>query len=303
MLEFLGWALIVAAAVLLYRARRSAPEVDLTGRRARWAAALGCLVLGGYLAVSSRLALASRPVDVSNPRNWVVGGPDSSVQWELAGPERWSRLKGRYIPEGESYVLFPVDWRGHSFRAEWDITFTTLEVRRRPDGSVDERASLAIGVTDGSATSLDDPDHVGGSGLQACFSDDVRLRMSDENRLLKTHSATECWIALDSTRKFTPSRPQELRTGVPYHCVLAYDSGSDTATLTVSERGRAGHPRSGSMVERRLEDLPGLAGNLSWFGVTIRGYKRRNKQREAKVKGYTRPAVEFVIENLRYRQA
>ncbi len=293
MSEFLGWVLLAVGIGLVLRMLRRR-KVAAPGQLRLWGiAALLSLALGLYMALAPRWAMANMGVvQTSDPRKWLVGGPDDALRWETAAPDQWSKLAIRLGNESESYVVFPVDWEGNAFRAEWEMTITQLDIR--PEWG--ERASVAVGVMDGTATSLDDPDHVGGSAIQACFSDDVRLRTADDTRLLKTASSTEQWLSPTSTRQFTPGTSLQLRTGVPYRCVLAYSAASDVATLEVSEGGRR-------LVARRLEDIPAFTGNLSWFGVTVRGYKRRNKKLEAELKtAYKRPAAEVEIRNLVYRQ-
>jgi hypothetical protein len=229
----------------------------------------------------------------------VVGGPADAIRWEPAAggsagaSQRWRRLTARLQVESESYAAFPVDWDGTAFDAEWDMTLSRLDVL--PERG--ERASVCIGITDGSVANVDDPDHVGGTALEACFSDDVRLRASDQDRLLKTHSATEKSLDASSGETFTPSTPIRLALNTPYHCRLAYDGPTDSATLTVTQGGRA-------VATRELTDLRDYPSGVAWFTVTVRNYKRFNKQLAEKLKdqGYTKPTAEVILENLRYRQ-
>jgi len=291
MAEFLGWVLIMAAVALLITAfrRRRLPEVAGPSPRLLGAAAALSLLLGAYLALSGRLALAHmRTVDMSHPDDWIVGGPPEAFQWADG------KLSAKLIVDNspESYIAFPVDWHADAFRAEWDLTITRLDLR--PQWG--ERASIAIGLTDGSAVNIDDPDHVSGSALEACFSDDIRLRASDADHLLKTHSATELSLSYQSTQVFHPMPPVPLQLNTPYHCVLTYYAPSDTATLTVTQNGRP-------VASRRLEDLREFTPSVSWFAITVRGFKHRNKQMETKLgKGYTKPEADLVIDHLRYEQ-
>jgi hypothetical protein len=286
--EFFGWALLVVAALLIYRTLRPGQEAAARSAR-RWLSAggLACVVLGAYLALVPHLVSAqSRPVDMSHPDDWIVGGPLEAIRWEDG------RLKAKLVVESESYAAFPVDWRADAFRAAWDMTITHLDLR--PEWG--ERASIAVGIFDTAAASIDDPDHVGGSALEACFSDDIRLRASDADRLLKTHSSTELSVSPRFPQEFHPSAPVTLQLNVPYHCLLTYDSVSDAATLTVTQGGKR-------VAQRELKDLREFTTSVAWFGVTVRGFKHRNKQKEAALKAaYAKPYAEVVIENLRYEQ-
>jgi hypothetical protein len=292
---FLGWALLLAAVGLfaaLFR-RRPAGEAGLASagpvpaKRLIGAGAVACLLLGGYLVIQPRLALANRrPVDLSHSDDWLTGGAKDAFRWHNG------QLKAKLVVESDSYAAFPVDWQADAFHAEWDMTVMKLDLR--PEWG--ERASIAIGVFDTAAANIDDPDHVSGSSLEACFSDDIRLRASDADRLLKTHSSTELSLGPRSLRKFQPAPPVPVELNVPYHCVLDYDGPSDTATLSVSQGGRV-------VVRRWLDDLREFTPAVAWFGVTVRGFKHRNKQMEAKLKSaYTKPAAELTLENLRYAQ-
>src|SRR5204863_240268 len=82
-----------------------------------------------------------------------------------------------------------------------------------------------------SPANVDEPDHVGGTAIEDCFSDDVELRASDADRLPKTHSSTELSQSAASPRPFQPSEPVQLQLDTPYHCVLSYNAASDTAQL------------------------------------------------------------------------
>jgi hypothetical protein len=286
---FLGWVLLLAAVGLIAALLRRRPAgVAPVNRRWYSASAVACLLAGGYLVLAPRLALAHRrPVDLSHPDDWIIGGPSDAFRWVKG------RMDAKLEVESDSYAAFPVDWQADAFHAEWDMTVHRLDLR--PEWG--ERASIAVGVFDGPAcANIDDPDHVGGSSLEACFSDDIRLRASDADRLLKTHSSTELSLGPRSLRKFQPSPPVRVELNVPYHCVLDYDGPSDTATLTVSQGGRP-------VVRRWLDDLREFTPAVAWFGVTVRGFKHRNKQMEAKLKSaYTKPAAELTLENLRYAQ-
>jgi hypothetical protein len=202
-----------------------------------------------------------------------------------------------------------VDWEANRFAARWDITFTQLDpaeqeiqlkdgdtVRTARRGQL-ERASVAIGLMDQNAANIDDRDHVSGSSIQACFSDDIRLRASDSNYSIRTSSATESG-KLELDPKFRPSLPVQIELHKRYHCELRYDAPSKVATLVVTE------PGGQTVASRRLEDLKDFTNNVSWFGVSVRGYNRYDKKLEPTkaITGYVRPKAKFTIENLEYRQ-
>lgn len=287
MLSFLGWSLILAGAFLAYRAWH-ARRAAIGAPRSPLLAAAACLAVGVALLIGNQVSAATlQPVDLSRPDDWIVGGPAAAIRIENG------QLAAKLTVESESYAAFPVDWRGGGFRAEWEMTIKQLDLR--PEWG--ERASIAVGLFDGSAANIDDADHVGGTAIEATFSDDVRLRASDEDRLLKTHSSTELSLSDRSRRRFAPSDPVLLQLNIPYHCLLTYDAGSAAADLTVTQGGRM-------VVTRRLEELPGYPPSVAWFGVTVRGFKHRNKQKEAALKtAYTKPAAEVVISRLRYKQS
>ena len=289
MVEFFGWVLVAAAVALVITAARRrgrAPAAGLSPKVLVAGAAVS-LILGGYLALSGRLALAHmHTVDMSHPDDWAIGGEANAFKWD------GGRITGKLVVEADTYAAFPVDWHADAFRADWDITITRLDLR--PEWG--ERASIGMGLADGSEVNIDDPDHVSGSALEACFSDDVRLRASDADHLLKTHSSTELTRSSQSTQTFTPSPPVHLELNTPYHCTLTYYGPDNTATLSVTQNGRR-------VASRRLEDLREFTPSVSWFVITVRGFKHRNKQVEVKLgKAYTKPEADLVVENLRYEQ-
>ena len=52
----------------------------------------------------------------------------------------------------------------------------------------------------------------------------------------------------------------------------------------------------------RLEDLAPFTPSVSWFAITVRGFKHRNKQVEAKLKSYKKPEADFFVEHLRFEE-
>src|SRR5439155_25719083 len=98
-MEVLGWILVVGAVVLGWTALRRRSKAGGPAADRRWlvAGAAACLVLGGYMALSGRLALASRhDVDVSNPGRWTIGGPADAFRWEGSG-DRWQRVDAKLV--------------------------------------------------------------------------------------------------------------------------------------------------------------------------------------------------------------
>ncbi|HTE18477.1 MAG TPA: hypothetical protein VK689_08860, partial [Armatimonadota bacterium] len=113
----------------------------------------------------------------------------------------------------------------------------------------------------------------------------------------RTSSATESG-KLEIDPKFQPSLPVQIELHQRYHCELRYDGPSRVATLLVTD------PAGKTVAARRLEDLKDFTSNVSWFGVSVRGYNRFDKKLEP-IKaaiGYVRPMAKFTIENLEYRQ-
>nr|AQQ74438.1 hypothetical protein [uncultured bacterium] len=312
-LGFLGWVLILSGVVVLASGLRrpAAPggEQPAPAGRNRRSLLMGLfsLVLGGVLAVAPRIALARmKPAELSRQDRWNFNpatGPEAPVRWE----------DGALIADLEAgsnrYGVFPVDWNANRFRASWDITFTHLDRQNDPltlkDGertyqqprSRQDYASVAVGLMDTAVANIDDRDHVAGSAIEACFSDDIRLRASDSNFIVLTSSATESGKK-ELDLSFKPGTPVTIELNKKYHCELEYNSGSKTATLAVTEEG--GRP----VVQRRLEDVKDFTNSVSWFGVSVRGYNRFDKKLDAKKgdNGYVRPRASVRIENLRYEQ-
>jgi len=328
---WLGWVLVIGGAILLVLALRrpkrapagSAAAANETAdfarrRRQLTLGAIAGLVIGGYLLVSTTLARAHlRPRDLSHPDDWVRSHTDDRIE-VLPGPE----IRATLEVGSNVYAVIPVDWNADRFRAEWDLILTRLDVReRQPEPGEDpgpnstivtERASIAIGLMDQNAASIDDRDHVGGSGLQACFSDDIRLRGSDVNNLLKTASSDESGKTI-VPKDFRPRPRVDLRPYLhqPLHCVLEYDGDYDTARLRVTTADQR------VLADLRLEDLRDFTNTVQWFGITVKGYNRWSKQaeyawnrRNAELKRrglpdqgpYPKPRAECVIRNLRYSQ-
>jgi hypothetical protein len=299
---FFGVVLIVAGAVTLVTALRHRRE----NPRLLPASVVG-LLLGIFLVLYPRIALANlHRVDMSHPDDWITNpaaSPTSQVHWE------GNTLVGSLEVGSGHYGVFPADWDANRFQATWDITFTqldrpgdmiplTLDDQKveKPRTSLDY-ASVAIGVMDPGIANIDDRDHVSGSGIEACFSTDIRLRASDANYLVRTSSSTESGKAtIDPT--FKPGQPIRIELNKKYHCSLGYDALSNSATLVVKDD--AGQ----TVCDRRLEDLKDFTNSVSWFGVSVRGFNRFDKRLDPDKlhNGYVRPKTVFKIENLEYRQ-
>lgn len=311
-LGFLGWVMIIAGVVMLASGlRRSAPTAEAPApagrnRRPLWMGLLG-VALGAALASAPRIALARmEPAELGRQDSWRFNpttGPQAPIRWEGAA------LLADLEAGSNRYGVFPVDWNANRFRASWDITFTHLDRQNEPlqlkDGDrtyqqprgKQDYASVAVGLMDTAAANIDDRDHVSGSAIEACFSDDIRLRASDSNFIVLTASAAESGKK-EIDPNFKPGTPISIELNKKYHCELEYDSGPKTATLTVTEEG--GKP----VVQRNLEDVKDFTNSVSWFGVTVRGYNRFDKKLDAKKgdNGYTRPRATVRLENLRYEQ-
>ncbi|MBI3909900.1 MAG: hypothetical protein HY320_03090 [Armatimonadetes bacterium] len=326
-MTFIGWVLVVTGVVLVALALRrpygsagrvSAPAAEAGSARRRYGL-LGVvsLLLGGYLAFANVLALANlNEEDLRHPDDWVTVGAKDAIH-VAEGSEITARLE----VGSNAYAVFPVDWKADKFRAAWDLIITRLDVRERdpfpgedprPNKKiVEERASITIGLMDQNAASIDDRDHVGGSGLQACFSDDIRLRGSDVNNLLKTASSDESGKTIVPV-EFKPQPRVALRPYLdkPLHCELAYDGPTDTATLKVTAEGQV-------LADLKLEELRDFTNSVAWFGITVKGYNRYSKQKEfarnrenaeLKRRGlseeapYQKPVAECQVRNIRYWQ-
>jgi hypothetical protein len=310
---FFGWVLIIGAIVLLFSAfkRRepAAGEARPTGpnRGYLWGA-VAALLVGVALALWPSLAIAQlKPVPVSRTDKWVtnpVVAPDAPVHW--AGNALVVDLEAG----SGRYAVFPADWEADRFEAEWDMTFTHLDrggdpmplklngqTVTQPRNQAHDFASVAIGVMDQNAANIDDRDHVSGSGIEACFSDDIRLRSSDANYIVRSAGHDESGKT-EIDPKWHKGTPVAIELNKKYHCKLAYDRRTNDATLDVRDE-------TGAVVtSRRLEDIKELTNSVSWFGVTVRGYNRFDKKLDPKKgdTGYTRPRAVVRIENLTYRQ-
>ena len=311
MLVFLGVALLAVAVMLLIRAiprsgRRTAASA-LPDRRSTWIG-LASLAVGVAILLWARVASAQMASkDLVRHADWLMN-PETSA----TAPLHWdgNTLVAELEAGSNRYAVFPVDWDANRFSASWDITFTELDrqgdtVPLKLDGkdvqhhrSALDFASVAVGLMDQAAANIDDRDHVSGSGIEACFSDDIRLRASDANYLVRSASHEESG-ELKPDPNFHPAP-----TGVvielnrKYHCALSYDSSSSNAELTVQdEKGR-------TVVRRVLRELKDFTNSVAWFGVSIRGYNRYDKRLDPKKKenGYQRPKAVVRLENLEYRQ-
>jgi len=305
----LGWVLALAGAALLVIAFRRSPRTDATPsgpHRGCLLAGLAGLTLGLFLAVSADPAFArARPVDLSRPDDWVINpatGPDGPIRWEGGA------LNATLEVGSHHYALFPVDWRADAFDAAWDITFLQLDRAGDPITLTEggrarthrrtrqDFASVAVGMMDQSAANIDDRDHVAGSALEATFSDDIRLRASDANFILRTASHDEPGT-LRLAPNFKKGAPVHIDLNRKYHCELSYRRADRTAVLTVRDGER-------EVVSRRLEDVKDFTSSAAWFGVSVRGYNRFDKKLDPKKAdtGYTRPKAVVRVENLSYRQ-
>lgn len=296
----LAWGLLAAAGWLLLEAARSAPPA----RRQGLARGLAVLIAGAGLLTWPIVHRARvRPVDLDRRDAWLLNpapAPGSPVRWE------GDALVAELEAGSGRYAVFPVDWSGDRFEAEWDLTIEQLDLPGdsmplNDDGrprvrTFQEAAGIAIGLMDGTVSSLDDRDHVAGSALQACFSDDIRLRAADAGLLARTAAHDE-----PGTREldpaFRPGAPVRPELGKRYHCRLAYRADTRIAVLSVSEGGR-------QIVSRRLEEPGELTSRLAWFGLSIRGDNRFDKPLDARKaeNGYTRPRGRVRLEHLSYRQ-
>jgi len=316
MASFFGWVIVGVAAWLIYSAfRRPDPAAAAAGaeparggtnRAALWGGIVA-LVLGLGMAFSPALANARlSPQKTSRKDLWVINpaaGPEAPIRWE------GNTLVADLESGSGRYAVLPVDWNATRFQAEWDMTFSrldlpgeelTLMAGGKPQPYKRSRldfASVCVGLMDPSAANIDDRDHVSGSAIQACFSDDIRLRASDANFIVRTASAEESGKE-KYDRNFRKGEPFRIELGKKYHCALAYEDSANAATLTVSDETRR------PLVQRRLEDLKDFTNSLAWFGVSIRGYNRFDKKLDATKKdtGYTRPRAVVQIENIQYLQ-
>jgi hypothetical protein len=268
-------------------------------------------VIGLGLAIWPSIALARlAPEEMNRKDMWVMNPATSEtapIHWEgdalVADLEAGS---GRY-------AVYPVDWEANRFESSFDITFTQLDLpgqeipikegnKANPTTRMHKRtkldfAAVTVGLMDQNIANIDDRDHVSGSAIEACFSDDIRLRASDSNYIVRTSSSTESGKEkIDPF--FKPAAPVPVEIGKKYHCVLTYDGRSNQATLRVMDE--SGRP----IVERQLEELKDFTNSVTWFGISVRGYNRFDKKLDPTKadNGYVRPTAKFRLENLQYRQ-
>lgn len=303
---FVGIVLIAAGSVALLRGLRRASGSGRDGRFLGWG--IAGLVAGLYLALQPGIALARlRPASLQRHDRWTIN-PEPSP----GAPIRWDGnvLVATLEAGSNRYAVFPVDWEANRFLASWDITFERLDrigdvIPLKEDGrvvshrrSAQDFASVTVGLMDPNVANIDDRDHVSGSAVEACFSDDIRLRASDSSLIVRTASHDESG-KLTADPSFHPQHEGvRVETGQRYHCDLSYDAGRSAAALEVRDAsGRA-------VASRRLEALKDLTTSVSWFGISIRGYNRFDKRLDPTKgdSGYTRPLVTVRLENMEYRQ-
>jgi hypothetical protein len=294
----IGWLVILVAAGLGYwwlklreqnggATRR--PEEVARMRRPLFGAIGAALVGVLFLAVGSQARPTLRLVgdwDFSkNPDSWLMAGGPDHVKWDEATGRLFTRLE---VGSGRRACV-PVDWDADAFRAEWDLTIVSL-----PPKSV-----IAVGLCDGAVANIDDTDHVAGSTIQATFApEDIRLRAADTNLLAKSDS-----MALRGLPRVPP------QVGKTYHCVLAYEDVTDTATLQVyeagsqtsvfqasqpadaagSEPGRPGIARPSDRLQ--VEDLRDFSPNMSWLAITVNGYNKLKAEK---------PTAEAYLDNVKF---
>jgi hypothetical protein len=303
---FVGAVLIAAGLAALLRGFRWAPGAGRDRRFLGWG--IAGLVAGLYFALQPGIALARlRPAPLARHDRWTVNPEASS-----GGPIHWdgNALVAELEVGSDRYAVFPVDWDANRFQASWDITFERLdrvgdEIELKEGGrtvshrrSAQDFASVTVGLMDANVANIDDRDHVSGSAVEACFSDDIRLRASDSSLIVRTASHDESG-KLTADPSFRPQRQGvRIELGQRYHCDLSYDAGRSSAALEV--RDASGR----TVVSRRLEDLKDLTTSVTWFGVSIRGYNRFDKRLDPAKgdTGYTRPRVTVRLENMEYRQ-
>jgi hypothetical protein len=271
----IGWLGIVAAAGLGYwwlklreqnggAARR--PEEVARIRRPLFGAVAAAVVGVLFLAVGSQARPTLRPAGEwsfdRNPDDWLMtGGPDN-VKWDEGSGRIYAKLE---VGSGRRACV-PVDWNADAFRAEWDLTITSLPVK----------SVVAVGLCDGAVANIDDTDHVGGSTIQACFMpEDIRLRAADTNLLARSDS-----MGLRGEAKVPPQLNQT------YHCVLAYEDVTDTATLQVYEEGG-----QSPLVSLQVPDLRDFSPNMSWLAITVNGYNKFKAEK---------PTAEAYLDNVKF---
>ena len=298
-MKILGWLLIIGGGAALIRALRrrtgtggGADVSALAAQRRQWlTGAIASLVVGVILVATVTVAAAHlRAVDLSGKDDWIFFPETGTFTWD------GSTLAGTLESGVDAHAMFPVDWKNHAVEAAWDLTVLRLDTFGPRD-----RASIMIGLFDQTNAGIDDRDHVGGSGLQACFSDDVRLRSSDQNHLLRTSSSTEAGQRVYEAGKFKKHPKVKLELNKKYHCLLSYSSSSGLARLEVT--GPDGRSIFAADNPRELDELENYTSSVSWFGVSNRGFKLFNKLRFGKDDAYVRPKAIFKIENMQYKQS
>lgn len=316
MASFLGWVLVAAAVWMLISAFRRPVETaeQPASRRQGFnrgylVGALASLVVGLGLAFWPSIALARLTAeDVSRKDMWVMNPATSET-----APIHWdgNALVADMEAGSARYAVYPVDWEANRFEAAFDITFTQIDLpgqeipikegdKASPTTRMHKRtnldmAAVTVGLMDQNIANIDDRDHVSGSAVEACFSDDIRLRASDANYIVRTSSSTESGKEkIDPF--FKPGEPIPVQLNKKYHCVLTYDGRNNQATLAVT----------GDQVniERKLEDLKDFTNSVTWFGISVRGYNRFDKKLDPTKpdNGYVRPTAKFRLENLTYSQ-
>ncbi len=283
-MSILGWFVVAAAAItaLVFYRRSTVPlpqgATQPPNRAIALASALVAVALALYLLNAAPPSVASlKPTyqtDFSHDPTppWVFNNP-GQVSWDPAGQRVLAKMK---VGEGW-YGVMPVDWSGgDEFRAEWDITILRRDTGPAP---TDPGAVAAVGMFDSSISNIDDTDHVGGSSIIAAFGDTVRLRVSDVNLLVKSDKGSE-----------------KVQLGTPYHAVLIYDRGTNTAALWVTEK-QSGHP----IAALRVEDLRDLSSSINWFGVSMKGFSHN---KDVQLPGHAKKGlfIDAAIDNVVYAQ-
>lgn len=283
-MSILGWLVVAAAAItafVFYR-RSTVPPPPGAAAPPNRAIALGsalvAVALALYLFNAAPPSVAKLPptyqTDFSqNPSPpWVFNNP-GQVNWD---PQHQQLLAKMKVGEGW-YGVMPVDWNGgDEFRAEWDITIIRRDAGPAP---ADPGAVAGVGMFDSSISNIDDTDHVGGSSILAVFGDTVRLRVSDINLLVKSDLGTE-----------------KLKLGTPYHAVLTYSRGANTAALKVTEK------QTGRVIANlHVDDLRDLSSSINWFGVSMKGFSHN---KDITLPGHDKAGlfIDAAIDNVSYAQ-
>jgi hypothetical protein len=276
----LGWLLLIggiAGGIWVLRARAAAVEAagragapPAPTRRHYWGV-LAAFVLGIWLVAAGSGATArlsqTHAWDFGQDPVWLINKP-GAIQWDGAA----GQLKMTLESGSGAYAVAPVDWDADAFRAEFDVQVHSLST---------PRANVGIGLFDGSISNIDDTDHVGGSTIQASFGNDIRLRVSDTNLLSRSDALS-----------LRPGEPRaiHLEPGKTYHGVLGYNRRLDTATLQVFESGG-----TQPLVDLKVEELKDFTPNVSYFGVSIKGFNK-DKDRDPK------PIAVATLDNVKFYQ-